>query len=138
MTDYNFFDPDAFSAPAPDTTPDFNSSVTNDPTAILSDQGGIGQFAAAAGSLLDAIGRFKGQGAANDNNAAIAAQNAKLSLQQLQGQYKIAQIQSDAQVALAQRQAMQTGGGMFGSGSSLVMVLAVAGLVVAALQFAKK
>lgn len=126
----------AFSAPAPDSTPDFNSSVTPDPTAILSDQGATGGFAATAVSLINAFAGLNASSIAGQNNAAIAAQNARLALQQAQAGYKIAEIQTAAQVALAQKQAGQTAGTGFTS-SGLVTILGIAGLVLAALQFAK-
>ena len=127
---------DIFSAPPPASTPDFNSSATNNPTAILSDQGSIGTFAAGAVALLGALAGYNAGAITATNNSAIATQNARLANQQFQVQGQLTSLAAQAQLAQAQKQANQSSGTMPGGGS-LVMVLTVAGLVLAALQFEK-
>lgn len=116
-------------SPVPTVQPDFNQGGSSNPLSILA--GGVPLVT----SIAQGIAAINTASATADVNKAVAAQNAQLSLSQIQTQGAIAKLQNATQLAVAQKaynQAAGIGTPMIGSG--LVIVLGVAGLVLAAMQ----
>lgn len=116
----------------PTTQPDFSSSTSSDPTAIL--RGATGAITSVAGAITQLT---TAQSTAAVNSA-IATQARALGLQQISDQAGISRLASATQLVQAQQAYNRAAGVGSISSSALVVVLAVVGVGIAALELWKR